>query len=336
MSASENTPLKNNGLLMFEAEESILHNALQSIYDESLSTPKKIEAFAALAEAYGKLLRDMKFVYRISDRLQKKLSDSHQELEVGLMARSLALERAVGELSAVNKELDNFVYRASHDIKGPIARIKGLCNIALMEVVDTTARVYITHIIDTAYMMDGILNMLLSVPNLKNAHVNPMDFSVNLMLQKCIHVTKETVQFHNIHVSYPSSDAQIHTDPMILETLFENLLGYAFKSVQESIRNSKDQAQPLVIELFYDQELEIYHFKVRYKGEKIPDEALPHIFNMFYRSSHHPLHTGLELYSAKLAASRLQGSVVLLDSNISETEFEVKLPITYSIQEVRA
>ncbi len=314
---------------MFEAEESILQNALQSLGDESLTVQKKMEVFAGLTEAYGRLLRDMKFVYRISDRLQKKLSDSHQELEMGLMARSLALERAVSELSAVNKELDNFVYRASHDIKGPIARIKGLCNIALIEVQDKTARDYIAHIIETADMMDGILNMLLSVPNLKNSQISPITFSIKHMLKKCVMVTQETIQFHNIHVSLPSLDCQIHTDPIIMETLFENIIGYALKSTQEFLRNTKEQPQPLVIDLFVDKELDIYTFKISYKGEKIPTEALPNIFNMFYRSSYHPLHTGLELYSARLAALRLQGNISLIDSNAKETSFEIKLPMSY-------
>jgi signal transduction histidine kinase len=314
---------------MFEAEESILHEALRCAHDLNLGASERNEAFTNLIEAYGKLLRDVKFVYRISDRLQKKLSDSHQELEVGLMARSLALERAVSELSAVNKELDNFVYRASHDIKGPIARIKGLCNIALMEVTDPTSLIYIGHIVDTADMMDGILNMLLSVPNLKNAYVSPLKFSVNILLTKCVHVAKETVQFHDVHVNLPFKDVEIETDPLIMETLFENLLGYAFKSIQESIKNSKENPQPVHIETIADSETQTYTFRFRYKGEKIPEESYPQLFNMFYRSSHHALHTGLELYSSKVAAVRLNGQISMLSSNIKETEFEVKLPMKH-------
>ncbi len=314
---------------MFEAEESLLQEALQSVHDDSLSATEKQAAFLGLIEAYSKLLRDMKFVYRISDRLRKKLSDSHQELEVGLMARSLALERAVSELSAVNKELDNFVYRASHDIKGPIARIKGLCNIALMEVQDPVGRLYIGYMNETADMMDGILNMLLSVPNLKSAFVSPLQFSIKVLLAKCVQVAKETVQFHDVHINTSQEDVEIETDPMILETLFENLLGYALKSIQESVKNSKQPAQPIYFELIRDRDNENCIIQVRYKGEKIPAESFDQLFNMFYRSSHHPLHNGLELYSAKVAANRLGGKISLLESSIKETNFQVKLPLKY-------
>ena len=57
--------------------------------------------------------------------------------------KTIDLARVNQSLKQVNDELDNFIYKTSHDIRGPLASLKGMCNVALMDVKDPIALEYL-------------------------------------------------------------------------------------------------------------------------------------------------------------------------------------------------
>ena len=52
-------------------------------------------------------------------------------------------KKAEQELRQKNNELDTFVYKASHDLKGPLASIRGVLNLAINDVKDENASLYL-------------------------------------------------------------------------------------------------------------------------------------------------------------------------------------------------
>jgi signal transduction histidine kinase len=58
-----------------------------------------------------------------------ELKDSYEQL-----VEEMTLRKKIEEqLSSRNKELDTFVYKASHDLRGPLASLIGVTNIARLD-----------------------------------------------------------------------------------------------------------------------------------------------------------------------------------------------------------
>ena len=64
------------------------------------------------------------------------LSNTNQMLESEVQERTKELFQSNESLTKVNEEMDNFIYKTSHDIRGPLATLKGMCNVAMVDVKD--------------------------------------------------------------------------------------------------------------------------------------------------------------------------------------------------------
>ena len=62
-----------------------------------------------------------------------KLWELQQELEKRVTERTLELEHTSRELLERNEELDQYVYKVSHDIRAPVASVMGLISLMKQE-----------------------------------------------------------------------------------------------------------------------------------------------------------------------------------------------------------
>ena len=132
---------------MFEKEQRIAERT-QLLLNKELASEKWKTAYAHLALDYADLLADMKFLTKISDKLHNKLTLINKEtsnhltelenakrliaiqnenLKTKINQRTSDVRNAYSQLLATHSELDQFVYRISHDLKEPIVRLLGLC-----------------------------------------------------------------------------------------------------------------------------------------------------------------------------------------------------------------
>ncbi|NJM93511.1 MAG: response regulator, partial [Cytophagales bacterium] len=97
----------------------------------------------------------------------------NRDLETQVSERTINLEKSNQELTKANEELDMFIYRASHDLKGPVATLIGLVNSAKLDLDDPQALDYLTKIGRTTSVLNKTLNKLLTV-NVINHNCNSM------------------------------------------------------------------------------------------------------------------------------------------------------------------
>jgi light-regulated signal transduction histidine kinase (bacteriophytochrome) len=99
----------------------------------------------------------------------ENLKAMNLELENIVQERTESLLKMNKDLELANRELDAFIYRASHDFRAPIASINGLINIARMEVQDESALGFLEEIGKVVNKTDNMLRKLLMV-NLINRY----------------------------------------------------------------------------------------------------------------------------------------------------------------------
>ena len=98
---------------------------------------------------------------RISQPLLRRLEESERQLR----AMVATLELKAGELARTNRELDDFTYVASHDLKEPLRGISAYCDILLEEYrdkVDDNGRRMMKTLVDLCGRLSHLIDDLLA------------------------------------------------------------------------------------------------------------------------------------------------------------------------------
>ncbi|MEN7547319.1 ATP-binding protein [Rapidithrix thailandica] len=334
---------------MYDNEVKILIEAKEVLKHTQSADQTLLEEFKNLTLAYERLLSDTQVMTKISDRLQNKLSSANErlneqknklemakrliskqneelrqtkkELEQKVTKRTEELEQAYHDLLVANQELDNFVYRASHDLKGPIARLLGICMIALQEVEEEEAVEYFSVCKATSEFMDHILLRLLSINQLKSTRPGYVRFPLGDSVQRANEVANRLWGVHTLDIQVRfSENLLLTTDQKIFELIIENVLEYA-------IQNSVFPGEPNngYIKLTFAESEQDMFVHMEYNGQRIVPTSNEKLFS-FYRTSNHPGHTGMELYTARLAVEKLNGNIELVSSTQDKTVFKIMIP----------
>lgn len=247
----------------------------------------------------------------ISER--KKAEEENKRLQ-------LTLQEKNEDLVKINAELDRFVYSASHDLRAPISSLLGLIEVARLEK-DLDS---VTQLLDlqkkSLMRMDRFIQDI--VDHSRNTRLQvaaePIDFErmvanafEQLQFMEKFGRIRKIISIDQASVFYTSSTRI----DIILNNLFSNAIKYADlrkqnPSLSVSIKFTAEQAE----------------IRISDNGEGITPEAIPKIFDMFYRASGSGSGSGLGLYIVKEAIQKLQGSIDVHSEFGKGTEFVVKIP----------
>lgn len=225
------------------------------------------------------------------------------------------------EIKLAVNELNNFVYRASHDLRGPLARLIGLSNLVLLDRISIHREEYDHLIHDTAILLDNMLKRLLSVNNLKEYSPESEEINLYSLTEEIIRLTKENnVNQHIAIENLIPPQTIIRSDKNIVELALENIIENSIKYADVT-RNKCPYVKIMATSV--KNQLIIY---VRDNGIGIPQSLKDKIFNLFFRGTELSKGSGLGLYIAQTAVKKLDGEVVFLADNPDETVFEIRIP----------
>jgi len=226
------------------------------------------------------------------------------------------------EIKAVVGELNNFVYRASHDLRGPLARMIGLSNLVLIESKEQHLHQYHLLIHHTALLLDNILQRLLSINRLKEYVPEIELVDVHLLVDEIIAMVRQTnmdalISFRN---ELPG-DLVIKSDKKILLLTLENLIENSVKYADTSIGKVPYLRINAAINKGF---LNIF---INDNGIGIKKEIKDKIFDLFYRGTERSHGSGLGLFIARTAAKIIHGNVIFHSEIREETVFELQIPL---------
>ncbi|MBS1506161.1 MAG: PAS domain-containing sensor histidine kinase [Bacteroidetes bacterium] len=223
------------------------------------------------------------------------------------------------ELKVRNTELDNFVYKVSHDLRAPLSSVLGLVNLANHPENDDNLKLYLNVIGQKVSQLDHFITDVLShSKNLKlEIKIEPIDFE-SLINQTFIDLNylKGAEQ---INRSVVIEGVTFYSDPWRIAEIFRNLVSNAIK-----YRNFKrsDSEISLRIEIKEDKASIVFSDN----GIGIESSNMEKIFNMFYRASEQSDGSGLGLYIVKNAIDKLGGQVQVSSTLGEGTTFIINLP----------
>jgi signal transduction histidine kinase len=281
---------------------------------------QEIEAQNDRLEASQKLLLDAKVVIQEQNL---KLQAYNRNLEKQVEERTFALQKAFNELLLINNDLDTLTYRASHDLKSPVASLDGLVNVALMEIKpEDPSAFYFNQIKSIAGNMASLLDSLSRLRDIKHTNLKPEEFKVREMVEKIIeHDSRMLPQSAKIKFSVEVNPAtQLKTDPDLFRLILKNVLQNAVQFSLPAGENHQPHVRVMAHEHTDRMELQVID-----NGEGIPKEIAAKIFNMFYRGSVRSKGAGLGLYMCRAAIEKLGGTLEHGENEKGETVFYIAI-----------
>lgn len=191
----------------------------------------------------------------------------------------VALEKARKEIIAINRELDSFVYRASHDLKAPLISIGGLSAVLLSGYRDKLGqegRNYLESIKDSAEKMEHLIMDLLELSKIGQTVRRFKDTNVSRTIEGAIANLRALLDSSKIKVIIAENLPNIHCDEGRIEQVFTNL-------ISNSIKYMGSAREPKIEIGFKDKEGDFYELYVADNGIGIEKEDQGIIFDIFQR-----------------------------------------------------
>ncbi len=303
----------------------------------------QIRANRKIKEAYGQLKDQSEKIAMQNEEIQtqnelleqqkneiieskKKLETANLELnEVNTKLEALVLERtddflkANNELTIANEELDLFIYRSSHDLKGPITRVLGLAQVAKLEVNEQTAVSYFDKFEGVALNMNILLNKLKMINLINKNQEEPILIDFQKLIEDVKSQYLEEITAKNIlFESKIEKDLVFYANYELLKLIIRNL-------IENSIRYCKENDPFISVHVLQREENLV--FSIKDNGIGIAQELHDDIFGMFFRGTELSHGNGLGLYLVKKAIKRLNGKIKV-DSQFDEgASFTLTIPI---------
>ena len=225
------------------------------------------------------------------------------------------------ELLKTTQELDQFVYRASHDLRSPLVSIMGLVNLIQLEDPSDAVMNYLTMVRRSIVKLDSFIREI--VNHSKNSR---QEIEFELMdpeekVQNAIDELKFLTEGRHFNIEI---DVQRHapwvSDPFRTQVVLKNLISNAMKYQKP---NSNGDGK---IHIAIDVDQQQSKITVEDNGIGIDPRYHSEIFKMFFRATNQSFGAGIGLYIVKEALNRVNGTISL-ESQLNEgSRFTVLLP----------
>ena len=254
----------------------------------------------------------------------RELQKINLHLEDIVEERTVQLKKAYSELLKVNKELDTFIYRSVHDVRGPIARLQGLSHLIALESSDQSVLELVGLLNNTANEMNDVFYRLLNVVRLKASELNIQEVPIESLIKDVFYEAVDgDIDRYTLSLKV-APDFRLLSDRETVEIILRQLISNAVKFTQRETR-------PEVIINCQVKDHAHVRISVADNGMGIDKEVRNKIFDMFFVGQDVIQGAGLGLYTVKSAVRVLRGKIRLVKSELDGgSVFEVILPSNLS------
>jgi light-regulated signal transduction histidine kinase (bacteriophytochrome) len=209
-----------------------------------------------------------------------RLLESIANLTEIAMEKAMLYEDTVNkarEIESRNKELDEFTYVVSHDLKEPLISIEGFSKILLkdyQDTVDQEGKEYLATVVQATNHMKYLIDDLLTLSRVGHVKESVELVSCGDVVMEILHDIQFTLRAKNVAVNVEPNMPQVRYNRTQLGMVFRNLISNAMKF--------NDKPQP-TIDISIRDEGGQYVLSVRDNGIGIDERYYDRIFMIFQR-----------------------------------------------------
>jgi len=178
-----------------------------------------------------------------------QLAASFNSMVDAIRERKLELEKALGDLNnlnasleekvrertaqleTANRELESFNYSASHDLRAPLSRLSGYCEVLEEEYgdrLDDQGLLYLQRIKAVGEQMNRVLSAMLTLYQVQQREMSWRSLNLSELVQAVAASLRETEREREVSITI-QEDVMIYGDMKLIWLALENILGNAWK-----------------------------------------------------------------------------------------------------------
>lgn len=252
--------------------------------------------------------------------LNKRLSTIISKRTSELVAQREQLRATNNELRVRNTELDNFVYRSSHDLVAPLKSLKGLIQIARQEEEAHNREDYFRLMHTSIEKLEDFIKSIMEYSSNTKKDILQVPIDMQEVLDSIVADLKYYEKADKIElIRNIDPAAALCSDPKRLKIILSNL-------ITNSIKYHNYYQEKLYIEVKLAAAAEGVEISISDNGRGIEEAYLDKIFDMFFRATDSAQGSGLGLYIVKDTVEKLGGSIRVQSSFGQGTTFTLFFP----------
>lgn len=289
----------------------------------SLSQHKKIKNYESTLKTCDKQ------PVEVSLNFSRIYGKSGEEKGILVTAKEIGdLKKIQKELKRSNLELNTFIYKLSHDLRGPVSSILGLTDLVGKEMsgispTDQLASIkdYLELIKKSSFQLDRIITNLSEVISLRNSVIEANKFKVAPIIEEVIQQVIPKAKSNDFKVVRNYSDTHYFIgDKRHLQLILTHLLENAYKYRKRKFVGAQ-------CEICISNLKNFLLLKIIDNGKGISQQHINSVFEMFHRASADSTGSGLGLFIVKSIVDKLNGEIQIFSKLGEGTEILVFLPI---------
>ncbi len=222
------------------------------------------------------------------------------------------------ELVETNQELDTFFYKASHDLKGPLASVMGIVNLARLENSDPLNEKYFTMIETSVKRLDRTLLDLIELARTRKGTSKLSQINIMSMVQDILHSLRHLPDFGSINFEVKIDHLlELKADKVLVLSVFQNLIHNAINYCNQDSPHVKIKVEK------HDNGIQL---QIIDNGHGIPEGIRDRVFEMFYRGHPDSTGSGLGLFIVKNALEKMKGNISFESEVGKGTTFTINIP----------
>lgn len=248
-----------------------------------------------------------------------KVKDASDHLKVfGFIQDITERKKIEDDLKVRNAELNNFVYKVSHDLRAPLLSTIGLLNLAKLSESSEHTK-YLEMIENRIKRLDDFISDILS--HSKNLYTTVLVENIDLekMIQKCFQDLSYLKNSAKIKYTTEIKGGEFFSDSQRVKDIIKNLMSNSILYL-----NPSKEEHFIHIDIETDEKFMKMVFEDN--GLGIEPTVLPKIYDMFYRGIEISNGSGIGLYIVKQTLEKLHGEISVESYTRVGTKFFVKIP----------
>lgn len=240
---------------------------------------------------------------RLPSAIESALKHSDTERERKRIFESLI--KSERQLKEKVNELNLFIYKLSHDIRGPVATMKGLLQLAGDKSRTDELGDYLFMMNRSADKLDNVVTTLIRAVETIESPLEISEIDLSNCVEKICTQLSSVSGFERIRFHFQIKNSRCcYSDKEKLCTVLHNIIENAIKYQDKNIE------QPYV-SIHAEDNGNSIKLTIEDNGVGIPEKWRAKVFDMFTRASASSTGSGLGLYIAKSAIEKLNGSIYL-------------------------
>ncbi len=245
---------------------------------------------------------------------------AEEDLKNQVQLRTAELSAVNAALESTREELEAFLYRASHDLRGPVCSLKGVMYLMQTDTAGKGQEALLGMMQQTLLKLEHAMENILHYTNNRHNYLDYEKVDLPAVLRQALDYCKRVKGSEQVTIRTGiTAENDFYSDAyrvqLVIQHLLANSIAFHDLTLPEPFVQVSLNCTPATLTICLED-----------NGGGVAPDAAPVIFDRFVKDSGQSIGTGLGLYIVKAVLTKLGGTVEVFSRDGKGTCFVVEIP----------